>query len=283
MNCRHRLIPIAVFCLVTSVVTPSALADTLIVCAPGYPGSTAEAQPAMDAFAAAIGAAAGWAPEELAAGYFEREDAGVEAIKGEETAFALVTLPFFLEYREALGLKPLAQAVPIGSDATQVWTLVAGVGRVEVPKDLSGWEIVSIGGHSSSFVRAMVFDGWGPVPEGLEVVSSSRVLTQLRRAAKGETVAVLLDGPQAQSLGRLPFGKDLEILRTSPEVPISLLCSVTGRPAPDREQAFTEALLGLGGEGESSEALAGIRIERFIPIDTTVLGRAIEIFDRSAE
>ena len=194
-----------------------------------------------------------------------------------------MTLPFFLEHREALGLKPLAQAVQTGSDANQVWTLVAAVGRVVAPKDLAGWEIVSLGGHSPSFVRAMVFDGWGPAPEGLEVAFSSRVLTELRRAAKGETVAVLLDGPQAQSLERLPFGKDLETLRTSPEVPISLVCSVPGRSTPDREKAFTEALLGLGGGGDSDEALAGIRIERFVPIDREALGRAIEIFPRGAE
>ncbi len=237
----------------------------------------------MDAFAAAVGAAAGWAPDTLAAVYFEKEAAGVEAITGEETAFAMVTLPFFLEHREALELKPVAQAVPVGGDATQVWTLVAAVGRVEVPKDLSGWEIAGIGGHSPSFVRAMVFDGWGSAPEGLDIVSSSRVLTELRRAAKGDNVAVLLDGPQAESLGRLPFGKDLEILRTSPDVPTSLVCSVKGRPTSDRELAFTEALLGLGGGGETSEALAGIRIERFVPVDRAALGRVIEIFDRGAE
>ena len=273
--------PIAVLCLVVLFVTPPARADTLVVCAPGYPGSTAEAQPAMDAFAAAIDTAAGWAPEETSAVYFETEAAGVAKLGKEETAFAMVTLPFFLEHRKTLGLKPLAQAVPAGSDATQVWALVAALGRVSAPGELKGWKITSLGGHSPAFVRAMVFDGWGPAPDGLEIVFSSRVLTELRRAAKGEDVAVLLDGPQAASLGRLPFGKDLEILRTSPEVPISLVCSVGGRPSSNREKAFTEALLGLGGE--SGEALAGIRIDRFVPVDATALGSAIKAFDRSHE
>jgi hypothetical protein len=281
MNCRCRLIPIAVLFCVASVVTPSARADTLVVCAPGYPGSTAEAGPAMDAFAAAVAGAAGWTPEELAAVYFETEAAGVANLGKEETTFAMVTLPFFLEYRETLGLKPLAQAVPVGSDATQHWSLVAAVSRVSKPKDLRNWQIISLGGHSPSFVRAMVFDGWGPAPEGLEIVFSARVLTALRRAAKGENVAVLLDGPQAESLGRLPFGKDLEILRTGPEVPVSLVCSVGGRPSSNREKTLAEALLGLGGG--SDEALAGIRIERFVPVDAPVLGRTIEAFDRSHE
>src|SRR6059036_784782 len=35
-------------------------ARTLVVCAPGYPGTTEEAQPTMDAFARAAEAAAGW-------------------------------------------------------------------------------------------------------------------------------------------------------------------------------------------------------------------------------
>ena len=253
-----------------------ATAGTLVVCAPGYPGSTAEAQPAMDAFARALTA---FGPE-LSAVYFEREDGGVAALKADDSDFAMLTLPFFLEHRVDLGLKPLAQAIPEGNGSKQSWTLVAAAGRIGAPQDLEGWKIISIAGHSESFVRSVVFDGWGPSPKDLDIVFSSRVLTALRKAAKGEKVAVLLDGPQAESINRLPFGKELEILRTASELPVSLVCSVGGRLNDAAEKAFTEALFAMGTDEASREALAGVRIERFVPVDRRALDGAIEAFER---
>ncbi len=54
----------------------------IVICAPGYPGSTAEAQPAMDGLAAAITAAAGWDDGAVQAVYFETEEGGLAASAG---------------------------------------------------------------------------------------------------------------------------------------------------------------------------------------------------------
>src|SRR5262245_7454326 len=51
-------------------------ARTLVVCAPGYPGTTDEAQPTMDAFARAAEAAAGWTTGSLHVVYDETLDGG---------------------------------------------------------------------------------------------------------------------------------------------------------------------------------------------------------------
>ena len=48
-------------------------AATLVVCAPGYPGNTAEAQPAMDALARSLARAAHMPEGSLAALYEETE------------------------------------------------------------------------------------------------------------------------------------------------------------------------------------------------------------------
>ena len=40
---------------------------TVVACAPGYPGTTAEAQPSMDAFASALARVAGWSPGQVVA------------------------------------------------------------------------------------------------------------------------------------------------------------------------------------------------------------------------
>ena len=88
-------------------------AALLVACAPGYPGSTEQARPTMDAFAAALALRAGWEAGALDAVYHEKEDAGLAALAEPRAALALVPLPFFLKHRAALELDPLLEVVPV--------------------------------------------------------------------------------------------------------------------------------------------------------------------------
>ncbi len=256
---------------------------TLVVCAPGYPGSTVEALPAMDGLAAAAAAAAGWSAEELAGVYFETEAAGVDALAEPSTAFALVTLPFFLEHREAGGLTALAQAVSSERSVSEPWTLVAGVGAIASAADLNGWELRSLAGHSPRFIRGPALGSWGELPDTLTITFSGAVLSSLRQAARGDKVAVLLDAPQASALERLPFADKLEVVHRSAPLPVSLLCSVNGRVSEERSIELVAALRGLDARPEAAEGLAGVRIERFVAVDSEVLIRAETAFDGVVE
>ena len=282
-----RCIGLWLFCFSVILLGSLAVAEvgtsTLVVCAPGYPGSTAEAQSAMDDLASALAVQAGMKSEALGAVYFEDETDGVAGLGQENAALALVTLPFFLEHRKELSLQPVAQAVQFERMANEPWTLVAGAGRIMAPGDLAGWEIMSLGGHSPAFVRGTVFDGWGEVPDDIDIVFSSRVLTALRRAAKGENVAVLLDGEQAAALDRLPFADDLVVVRTTEPAPTSLLCSVGDRLSTESSAGLIDAAMGLGDTEAAADALAAVRIDRFVVLDTDALDRVTGAFDRANE
>ncbi len=248
----------------------------VVVCAPGYPGSTAEAQPVMDTLAAALAAAAGRSTGSVTAVYDADEHEGMAAIGRPQTALALVTLPFFLEHRGELGLEPAAQVVPKGRSALEPWTLVAGKGAVQRPGDLADWELRSLAGFSPRFVRRVALDGWGDLPASLRVRFSGAVLSGLRRAAAGRHVAVLLDGEQAAALDGLPFRDALEILHRSEPLPVSLLCTVHGRG-----QKLAAAALKLQGSEGGREALAGLRLDRFELVDVRALDVAIRAFGKS--
>jgi len=273
---------IALMLLATSTVA-TATAATLVVCAPGYPGSTAEAQPAMDGLAAATATAAGWSGDDLAAVYFETEAGGVERLAGADAALALVTLPFFLEHRKALGLTPQAQAVPSGRAATEPWSLVAGAARIESAADLEGVELVSLAGHSPRFVRGPVLGGWGELPGSVTITFSGAVLSALRKAARGENVALVLDAHQADALDRLPFADKLEVVHRSPPLPVSLLCSVGAHLQPERTADLVAAFLALDQRPDAAEALAGVRIDSFVPMQREPMDRAIEAFELVAK
>lgn len=262
----------------------SSAADlTMVVCAPGYPGSTAEAQPAMEGFASAVNTAIGWDGEAFGAEYFETEDGGVERFAGTDAVLGLVTLPFFLEHSEALDLQGEMLAVPTGRQAEEPWFLAAGKGKVNGPEDLDGWQLLSLAGHSEAFVRGPALGDWGELPPTLTIRFSGAVLSSLRKAARGDEIVVLLDAEQASALDRLPFADDLEIVHQSPPLPVSVVCSIGDRVSAEKEAELMRALKGLGDRPEAAEALAGVRLERFEPMDTAALERAAAAFDGAAE
>ena len=280
MGCRA--IPALLF-LLLSTPTVWAAELTMVVCAPGYPGSTAEAQPAMDGFAAAVNGAAGWDGDDFGAEYFETEEAGAARFAAPDVGLGLVTLPFFLEHSKTLELRAEMLAVPSGRKAMEPWTLVAGKGLVDGPRDLDGWQLMSLAGHSEAFVRGPALADWGELPATLTVTFSGAVLSSLRKAARGEKIAVLLDAEQADALDRLPFAGDLEIVHRSPPLPVSVVCFVGDRTSAEKQAALTRALQDLANRPEAAEAMAGVRLERFDPLDTAALLRAAAAFDAAAE
>lgn len=256
-------------------------APVLVACAPGYPGTTAEAQPNMDALAAAMSEAAGWPKGELSAVYFETEKAGLERLEKPGAALAMVPLPFFLEHGQALKLTPRLAPVQKGGEASEVWSLVAKKGRVTGPASLEGWQLVSLAGFSPRFVRAAL-SGWGKLPAGVQVVMSGQVLSGLRKAVAGENVALLLDRAQAAALPTLPFAGELEVVARSPAWPGSLLCTVDKRLPAARWSALGAALPGLAKRPEGAAALEGVRLAGFAPVDEAGLGAARRAFAQAA-
>src|SRR5919199_2971118 len=106
-----------------------AAATTLVVCAPGYPGTTAEAQPTMDALARALARAA-HAPEgSFAAIYEETEAGGVQRLQQKDSALLLATLPFFLAHEQELGLAARLSAMPQSGETVERWSLVTAKDR----------------------------------------------------------------------------------------------------------------------------------------------------------
>ncbi len=274
------------YCVSLAVAAVSAVAlsaserVTIVACAPGYPGSTEQAQPTMDEFASQTAKAAGWDAEALGAVYYKDLDSGLARLAEPDAALALVPLPFYLDYAEALKLRPLLQAVDADRDQ-ETWTLVAGKGKLSGPASLDGWEITGRGGYSPTFVRAVALDGWGPVPETADVTFTARAISALRKASRGDAVAVLLDGEQSAALEGLPFHAELERVFTSQPLPGSLLCVVGDRMKDDRADELGKAILSLSGKNKGREILEELRLARFEPVDETGLARVQGLWKRT--
>ncbi len=244
-----------------------------VAVAPGYPGTTAEAQPSMDAFAAAVAAQAGWPAGSVTASYFEKAPQGLERLQKGDAAVAMVSLPFYLQNADALKLEArLLSAQKAG--ATETWTLVAKKGRVKGPADLAGWQLGSLAGYAPGFVRGTALGAWGKLPESTRIVQTGQVLSALRKAAAGEDLAVLLDGAQAAALPSLPFAADLEVVARSAPLPTGILATVGNRLPADRWKVLDGALRKLSDTPAGKAALEAIRMQGFVALDPALLAAA---------
>ncbi len=241
----------------------------IVVVAPGFPGTTAQAQPTMDLFAKALAAASGRPAASLATAYFEREAGGVAALARPAARYALVSLPYYLKHAESPVLTPRL-LVDEGGGTTQTWSLAAARGRVHDAAGLAGWEITGTPGYAPGFVR-MALGTWGSLPADTRVTPTTGILSALRRAAASDAkVAVLLDRTQTAALPTLPFASSLAIVATSPALPSTLFCTL-GKSGEGTADPVIAALLRLHENREGVAALAAMRMTRFLPLDAGLM------------
>jgi len=257
------------------ICAPLASAEPLamVACAPGFPGSTEDAQPHMDDFVAAAAPAAGWSKGSLTAVYTNVEEEGVRLLGEGGGALALVPLPFWLKHAETLGLRPVAQ-VEHETGAAQIWSLAAVKGKVSSPASLEGWEVAALTGYAPRFVTGPVLGAWGGLPDGAKIVFTSRILGALRRAAQGEKVAAIVDEQQAEAIPVLPFGAELEVVHRSEPLPAHLLCVVGERVDESRTEALVKGLMSLHETEDGATVLGSMQLVRFLEVDAEGLEKA---------
>jgi hypothetical protein len=236
---------------------------TLVFCAPGYPGAAGDAQPLVNQFAGAAVTASGWPAGSLAALYDPTEQGGLAKLKQSDAVLAFVPYPFFVQHAGELQLSPLVQADVVDTGPEQRWMLVAKSGRISGPASMAGYTILSVAGYAPDFVRHSALEGWA-LPPDVKIEAAGQILSALRRAAAGESVAVLLDQTQAASLPTLPFASELEAVRQSPELPVAFIAVVNSRLAAARARALQTALIKMGESPGSAEALAALRLRGFV-------------------
>jgi hypothetical protein len=267
--------------LVGACIAPAAAVEapqiTLVACAPGYPGTTEDAQPTMDELANGVTRAAGWSDERVAAVYHPTVEGGLEALSDDRAGLVLAPLAFYLEHRERLGLEPLL-SVAQAAGAAETWSVVAKRGSVAGPESLAGWELAGMPGYSARFVRRVVLAEWGELPADVRVRFNPRVLSVLREAARGEKVAAILDRAQTDALASLPYADDLEVVARSRPLVGTVLCRLHGRLSDSAADELERAFLQLERLEGGRALLDTLRIQRFESLDAEALSRIERAF-----
>ncbi len=283
MNCARLLLPVVLAAAAAPAAAAPAPKVGIVFCAPGYPGTSAEAQPRLDELAAALSQLSGVPREKFSAIYLPSEKEGLARLAAEESTLAFVPLPFFLQHEGALKLTAKMAVVQKSGAPLESWQLVAKKGSVAKPADLEGWSVFSTAGYSPAFVRAGALPQFGPMPASVKVLFGPAVLSSLRKAAAGEKIAVLLDATQAASLSSLPFAGELEVIVKGPAMPSGVLCTIGDRfPASDFK-GLSEAFLKLSSDPKGTSALEGMRLSRFAPLDESALAASRKAMAQAAK
>jgi len=255
--------------LVLLLLAPSAATAgerDILFWAPYAPGSPEQAAGALEEFARYVEKAAGWTPGSISAVYRNREEAGLEAIRELDPGFVLVPIPVHLRYHEALDWAPVRAAVLAGVEA-QRYSLYGPAGSsVDWLSDVT---IEGDAAYDPEFVRTLVLHGKHPVADD-RFSPTSRPLSAVRRAARGEKVMVLLDEGQRRALASLPAAAELVLLSESEWMPAAVLVRRSAASEADT-QALGKVLDKLGSDPEAADLLATLRIQRFEAVGTEAL------------
>jgi hypothetical protein len=281
---RLLVVALGLTSLIASSASPDAgTSRALVFCAPGYPGTTQEAQSRMDDLAGALGELASWPADSLTATYFPQQKPGLARIAQPDVAIALVPLPFFLAHEVELKLRPKLAVVQQGLEATQSWTLVAKKGTVKKPADLEGYSIFSTAGYAPAFVTHVALEGFGPLPASVKVTTGPQVLSALRKASAQEKSVVLLDAEQAKALPTLPFANELEVIHVGPKVPVAVVATVAERLTAAEWKAVAAAFQKLPSVPRGKTAMEGVRLTGFVPLDEATLAKAKKAYGSSVK
>lgn len=237
---------------------------TLVVCAPGHPGTAAQALPTLAKFAERLSSDLAEL-RGLKAVFCSGPEDGKVLLEDGKAVVALLSLSAYLQFLE--GAKAIPVALPvISAGARGEWALVSGRNKIKKAGDLAGWELSSRSGFANDFIQVLFSEFWEPLPSEARLVFNPRSLAALRRAAAGEKVAVLLDADEAAALENLPFFAQLEVVFRTEPLPKSVFVLLTADSRIGRSKlaANLSAVLSRFDRSASGSGILGeMQIEKF--------------------
>ena len=182
---------------------------------PGYPGSTEVATGLMNRLTRYLTQKTSL--RGLAAVYYNVPKDAVSAEEEAPFAFGLVSLGFYLKYREALELTPLLEVVP----PERYYLLALKTTGGAQSRDLAGKAVVGGALYEMEFLRRVVFADRAGVGDW-KAVPTLRITRGLRKMGRGHYEAVVLTGREYRTLETRGKLKKLEKIAQSDYYPTAL-------------------------------------------------------------
>jgi hypothetical protein len=192
----------------------------------------------MAKFLAHMAQAIGAAPGSLEGAYLPSR-ARCDAYATERSAvFAVLDTDTLLAHASDWKVRPLAH---LGTGAEKVWYVLAPEGSLASAADLAGKAIQSTAPGGARFVANLILDGAVPL-DALQLHGTAKPLKALRKVARGQAAAAIVDQDAMAALSELPL-------------PVKLVVVAKSRPLP----GLTLAAVEVGSSKAPEKLVQGVR------------------------
>lgn len=233
---------------------------------PGQPGTSREAQPAMDSLAAYLQKKLGKGIQ-ITGIYFNELNDALDFMRSTPPRWGIVSLAFFSAHAGRFQMAPIASTRPGGAEK-DIWQLLVSKGAPDDLHNLTGTVWGTMFFEKDAAIRLLFAKDSERLP--FAVSATSNPLRHLR-SLSGEKAAgvlssgIVLDRLQYQAMKSLPLAQNMKVIHTSKELPAS---PVVWFGTPDEKSGRLGALLtSMRSDPEAQELLQLLQTDGFGPAD----------------
>ena len=212
----HLILLVTVSILLITGVALAGAKDMLL-CLPGFPGTSIQAQPYIDKVLRHLESKMDWPALSMKGVYIPDGPLALKKLSAKKPGIALVGPSIYASQHKAFKMKVIAK-VEVNGQAQQTYSVVTKKGGPKTLKELAGKTLKGTVVYDTSYIYNILLNG--EIPKGaLKLENVKRPLGALRDVARGKTDGAIISQEVKNHMKELPFASDLQVIYTSKPVP----------------------------------------------------------------
>jgi ABC-type phosphate/phosphonate transport system substrate-binding protein len=267
--------------LASLAVTAAPAPEMIVVCYPGGPVNTRDAQSAMGSMLRVVERVGQWPENRFDSLFTSKIDECRKQIAEKKPKFAITSLGLYLELRNPHNLLPVVQP-RIKGRTSERYRVVVQKDKYKSLDELKGKNLGGTVLAEQSFIGKIVFAGKVD-PAGFFVLQpSNQAIRALRALDKGELDAVILNEQQYAGLPSLHLQTPLEVVFTSEEIPLMGVVANSTTTTEEERARFGKALEQMCTDSEGQKLCDLFGVESFNVVDAAVFEPMIKLWDEGS-
>jgi hypothetical protein len=267
--------------LASLAVTAAPAPEMIVVCYPGGPVNTRDAQSAMGSMLRVVERVGQWPENRFDSLFTSKIDECRKQIAEKKPKFAITSLGLYLELRNPHNLLPVVQP-RIKGRTSERYRVIVQKDKYKSLDELKGKNLGGTVLAEQSFIGKIVFAGKVD-PAGFFVLQpSNQAIRALRALDKGELDAVILNEQQYAGLSSLHLQTPLEVVFTSEEIPLMGVVANSTTTTEEERARFGKALEQMCTDSEGQKLCDLFGVESFNVVDAAVFEPMIKLWDEGS-
>lgn len=267
--------------LASLAVTAAPAPEMIVVCYPGGPVNTRDAQSAMGSMLRVVERVGQWPENRFDSLFTSKIDECRKQIAEKKPKFAITSLGLYLELRNPHNLLPVVRP-RIKGRTSERYRVVVQKDKYKSLDELKGKNLGGTVLAEQSFIGKIVFAGKVD-PAGFFVLQpSNQAIRALRALDKGELDAVILNEQQYAGLSSLHLQTPLEVVFTSEEIPLMGVVANSTTTTEEERARFGKALEQMCTDSEGQKLCDLFGVESFNVVDAAVFEPMIKLWDEGS-